>query len=628
MAKLSQSCAICWMILFLIIRGLNACLAETTANRSTISINPFQGDVRMEAPTSFAFHDKSMLDFLADLEETSGIEFFPDKSVTEVHFTLIAHNLPLGQILQSIAAFFHFTWERETMGKRISYRLYQTSEQQQAQAAELAKEEAGIISQPIDALQEELRVFREVDKYPDSQLLPELNALNAQLLSAQTPSQARQIRLEMAVIRNMLQDTPGLRFVYRFLCTLTTSQLNGLFHVPFVTFQRHYIQEVSDIPLSVIAGYPFAKSDPFTPPDVKDAKPTKEYVNLSISFENFTPNSQTLHWYTTLVSDLGEYAPNMQRGQLPSPMFYGSVHDEGESTPPSLQSPDLNAKISLISASNKTRVSLGDELLELDKVHSINVIADSFWDSTLPPPNFQNEALSTILTQLAVSTNHEATLNAPFVFVKSPLYALKTAEEPPAEDVKRWEKEDQNESWNIDTFADMCSLPDLQYATLKKMVLQWPIVPHMEVLDSVRPVLKFWHALNGSQRNEMKTTGLAYSSLSPSLQNLFALACNTISDDITITPGDLNHAVCSVVIGQTPGWGYRKEGVMNFIENQSQDQALIYFQQTDPTITKQNIRPYVSVSVNVSFSTPEKMLAQTMFLYYQSQDTSDAGVGM
>lgn len=582
----------------------------------------------MDASRSFAFHDKSILDFLADLEERSGIEFFPDKSITQIHFTLIAHNLPLSQTLQSIAKFFNFTWEKETTGKRISYRLFQSPEQRQSQQDKLKKQEAGLISQPIDALQAELSVFREVDKYPDNQLLSELNALNVQLLSAQTPSQAWHIRLEMAVIRNMMQDTPGLRFVYRFLCTLTTKQLSSLFRVPFVSFQRHYVHEVSDIPLSVIEGYPFAESDPFSAPDANGVKPSKRYVNLSISFENFAPNSESLHWYTTLVSDLGEYSPEMQRGQLPSPMFYGSVQGVQESPPPPLQSPDLAAKISITTSSDKTRVSLGNELIEVDKVHPINVIADSFWDSTLPPPNFQNEAVSTILTQLAVSTNHDALLNAPFVFVKSPLYALKTAEEPPAELVTQWEKEDQTESWNIDTFADMCSLPNLQYATLKKMVLQWPIVPHMEVLDAVRPVLKFWHALDGSQRNDMKTKGLAYGSLTPALQNLFALACNTISDNITITPSDLDHAVCSVVVGQTPGWGYRKEGVMNFIENQTADQALIYFKQTDPSITKQQIRPYLSVSVNVSFATPNKMLAQTMFLYYQSQDLSFSGVGM
>ncbi len=68
MPKFSQSCPTCWIIVFLILSGLNSCFAGTIVNGSTTSINPFQGDERMEAPKSFAFHDKSMLDFLADLE--------------------------------------------------------------------------------------------------------------------------------------------------------------------------------------------------------------------------------------------------------------------------------------------------------------------------------------------------------------------------------------------------------------------------------------------------------------------------------------------------------------------------------------------------------------------------------
>src|SRR5947209_4692521 len=66
--------------------------------------DPLSGDARLQARRSVRELSVSLRDFLADLNEQTGISFFADPSVADEKITLIAHDRPLADVLRTVSA--------------------------------------------------------------------------------------------------------------------------------------------------------------------------------------------------------------------------------------------------------------------------------------------------------------------------------------------------------------------------------------------------------------------------------------------------------------------------------------------------------------------------------------------
>jgi hypothetical protein len=589
------------------------------------NINPFAGDKRMEQKLTLSFHDKSMLNFLADLEQQTNIPFFADQSLMQNCLTLSVNNRTLGDILKEIASFFHLSWQREGKPGAYSYRLFQSPEQMKEQSEAVVKQSALLKRSNFDLLLDELKAFRQVDSVPDDSLRTKLNQLVHQKMSAASPDTAQELDNEIAVIRNMLEHTPAARFVYRYLLTFAPNELRTIFEgqkrISVIRFSQN---QQGGIPISVFKGYPF-----WEPSTTVQGAPVINAPEHALTFAGISLNANRegpphIEWMVTLeYTDFASYMPYAQVDNLPTITQQSAASTLFPLSPSDWKSqPGLNTKIG-VQPSSKTSISLGTELINLCSANSPDLIADSFWKARVYPLEEASLSIGDALNQLCIATGHHWNIHDGFVEVQSDIYALNELREPPAESVARWEELDHTEKWDIDTFADMCALPDPQYETLKQIIRDWPIVPHMAVLDTVRKPLIFWKLLNVHQQNMAKENGLPYSDLTPAQKELFNEIWSDRQQPIQPDDQSLKDANFTLSKTATRGWGYRKNSLMHYWGDASRKDAWSSLRFANPQITENDLHPYREVTVSMLFNTPSASPAGFQFIYYQIRDNPD-----
>src|SRR5205085_863692 len=116
------------------IGALLSLLLPTVA--AVASPTPFDGDPRTAGKVTVRAHDISVSALLADIETRTGARFIADSTVADDRVTLYAHDRPLADTLQALAAFFRFAWKRyPALDGAPVYTLSQTDAARNEEAA-------------------------------------------------------------------------------------------------------------------------------------------------------------------------------------------------------------------------------------------------------------------------------------------------------------------------------------------------------------------------------------------------------------------------------------------------------------------------------------------------------------
>lgn len=622
-----------FLILPLLLWGVGA-FAQTPS-----LADPFVGDSRLQAKRTLRFVDATMQDFLADLTQQTGVAFFTDPSVAEDRLNLFVFDRPLADTLRAVAAFFQFEWVRTGSGGQAGYTLRQNVAIQRRE--EEIRSRNTLLA--AELLREETEVFARYAALTDDQRLTLSAELEERLLKATDPDAKRGLQIEYNMVRQLQTQNDWIRIVYAFLRTQSKEQILQLLK----SGMREY------------AWPPAAGCEPLPEKVIEEARRGRnsdDRSGMTISSINFVRMRLTadplreprLRWSITAgrrtfnTHSMFTVASNLPvtslSGTLPPQQAAepeGWRDDTELSAPLPAEPPAAPREPAAGNVTNRgrgeieedgrpgfeTRASrpstLGEGLRRLTDRKPIHIIADSFWTSLIRSRDIRGETVGDALTYLARQTNHRWWKQDGFVMVKSLEYESDRWSEPPAEAMQRWIERSERSQLDLDDFAEMAALPEHKYNTLNELSVRGIFNLQMYIVTQARDHLQLWNLLSRSQRRKARAEGILYADMTPEQKRLYQrIATDPLSPSIIPSrtresqAQTLEKASLRLETREQPLWSVRGKPNMIVGSLSSREEALRYFQQSDPKLQLKDIRDGVSVSISFIYQNDNRQLAR------------------
>jgi hypothetical protein len=620
------------------ILSLLLCSVGSTA-QPPLAADPFDGDSRLQSKRTLRFVDSSMRDFLADLTQQTGIAFFTDPSVAEDRLNLFVFERPLAETLRAIAAFFQFEWARTGAGGQAGYTLRQNAAMQQREE-EIRSENA---LSTAELLREETEAFARLAALSDDQRATISAELEERLLRETDANAKRRLQIEYNMVRQLQTQNDWIRIVYAFLRTQSKEQLTELLRSGTKEYAWPSTAGFETLPERVIE-------------EARQDRKSDDRSGMTISSINFVRMRLTadplrqprLRWSVTAgrrtfnthtMFTVGSTVPVTPLSATLSPkppLEPENWRDDTQlNAPLPAEPPSTSDEFSAANTTNRgrgeieedgrpgleTRASrpstLGEMLRRLTDRKPIAVIADSFWMSLIRNRDIRGETVGDALTYLARQTNHRWWKQDGFVMVKSLEYESDRWSEPPAEAMQRWIERADRSQLDLDDFAEMASLPEHKYNTLNELSVHGIFHLQMYIVSQAREHLQLWNLLSRSQRRKTRADGILYADMTPAQKRLYErIAMDPLSPSIIPTrtretrEQTLQKASLRLEMREQPLWSVRGRPNMIVSSLSSREEALRYFQQSDPKLQLKDIRDGVSVSVSFIYQNDSRQLAR------------------
>jgi hypothetical protein len=603
------------------------------------SADPFAGDSRLQAKRTLRFVDTPVQDFLADLTQQTGIAFFADPSVSEDRLNLFVFNRSLGETLRSVATFFQFEWVRAGSGGQAAYTLRQNSEMQRREE----EIRFGNILSAADLLREETEIFCRFAVLNDDQRLMISGQLEDRLQNESDPNAKRTLQIEYNMVRLLQTQNDWVKIVYAFLRTQSKEQIVQLLKSGIREFAWPVAVGFEPLPEKVME-------------EARQGRKNDDRSGMTIGSINFARMKLTadplrqprLRWSITAgrrtintynMFTIGSAVPvTTLPGMLPLPQTVEPMNwrEDSELNAALPAEPPVNPKAPADGKTTnrgrgeieedgrpgfETRSSrpatLGEVLRRLTDRKPVNVIADSFWSSLIRSREIRGETIGDALTYLARQTNHRWWKQDGFVMVKSLEYESDRWSEPPAVSMLRWIDRAEKSQLDLDDFAEMASLPEHKFNSLNELSVRGIFNLQLYIVSQARDHLQLWNLLSRSQRRKMRAEGILYSEMTPAQKRLFErIAIDPLSPSIIPSrtretqAQTLLKASLRLETREQPLWSVRGKSNLIVGSLSSREEALRYFQQSDPNLQLKDIRDGVSVSVSFVYQNAERQLAR------------------
>lgn len=622
-----------FLILSLLLWGVGAS-AQTPS-----PVDPFAGDSRLKAKRTLRFVDTPVQDFLADLTQQTGIAFFTDPSVAEDRLNLFVFNRPLAETLRAVATFFQFEWVRTGSGGQAGYTLRQNVAMQRREE----EIRSANILLAAELIREETEVFARFAALSDDQRLTLSAMLEERLLKETDPNEKRCLQIEYNMVRQLQTQNDWIRIVYAFLRTQTKEQMIQLLRsgageyawpsaVGYESLPEEVIEEArqgrksDDRSGMTISSINFVRmrltADPLRQPRLR--------WSITAGRRTFNTHSMFTVASAVPVTTLSATLPPQQSAEpegwrddtelnaplpaeppaTPREPAAGNVTNRGRGEIEEDGRPGLETRASRPS-------TLGEGLRRLTDRKPIHIIADSFWTSLIRSRDIRGETVGDALTYLARQTNHRWWKRDGFVMVKSLEYESDRWSEPPAEAMQRWIERAERSQLDLDDFAEMAALPEHKYNTLNELSVRGIFNLQLYIVTQARDHLQLWNLLSRSQRRKTRTEGIRYADMTPAQKRLYErIATDPLSPSIIPSrtresqAQTLEKASLRLETREQPLWSVRGRPNMIVGSLSSREEALRYFQQSDPKLQLKDVRDGVSVSVSFIYQNDNRQLAR------------------
>lgn len=615
-------------------------LCSVCADAQTPSTaDPFTGDSRLQVKRTLRFVDTPVQDFLADLTQQTGVAFYTDPSVAEDRLNLFVFDRPLAETLRAVASFFQFEWVRSGSGNQAGYTLRQNIAMQRREE-EIRSEN---VLAAAELLHEETEVFARFAALSDEQRLSLSAEIEERLTKETDPNLKRSLQIEYSMVRQLQTQNDWIRIVYAFLRTLTKEQMISLLR----SGTREYAWPPSvgyePLPEKVIE-------------EARQGRKSDDRSGMTISSINFVRMRLTadplrqprLRWSITAgrrtfnTHSMFTVASAVPAATLPgTPAPPQSAEPEGWrddaelNAPLPAEPPAIPKEPAAGDAANRgrgeieedgrpgieTRASrpstLGEGLRRLTDRKPIHIIADSFWTSLIRSRDLRGETVGDALNYLARQTNHRWWKQDGFVMVKSLEYESDRWAEPPAEAMQRWIERAEKSQLDLDDFAEMASLPEHRFNTLNELSVRGIFNLQMYIVTQARDHLQLWNMLSRSQRRKTRAEGILYADMTPAQKRLYErIATDPLSPSIIPSrtreslAQTLQKASLRLETREQPLWSVRGKPNMIVGSLSTREEALRYFQQSEPKLQLKDIRDGVSVSVSFIYQNDNRQLAR------------------
>ena len=512
--------------------------------------NVLAGDTRLASKYSFHFRNMPVRDVLADMNQETGVRFFTDGAVADNRLSLTVHDRPLGETLKAIADFYQWQWRKDESKDKKTQTGYTL-----LQPAEAAKREKVNIEQRLDALAAIL--LKEADAYkllaPQDQKVRENleGTLPSQIAAEQDPDKRQTLQVQSIVLQDLHERRLWTPSVYKLIQTLSRDQISTLVRSSTTCFSYPAIPGCSPIPeelrgeLSKVFGLDLVPS----------GAPRGQIVSLRLRFtivagrqpylrtslqvgqkSNYGFSSYgmvaALPSSNKLLPETGGTLPPLEPenwrndATLTSNVSVRIPDSASAKTEPQDQKP-ASGRARAMQMDPQSAISaywIADAIDKLDSAKPFDCVTDGLWTTRINGVDMKDIPFGDALTRLSRATGHQWWKQDGFVMIRSRTLDADRWAEPPATSVVRWKDQIDRGTFQLEDFAEIASLPDIQAMTLQEMAStdQFPLLA--SPLTNIRGQLALWNILTPAQRRKASGRGLTYAELEPKQQQAFVLA--------------------------------------------------------------------------------------------------------
>lgn len=624
------------------------------------SPDPFSDDMRFAMKHSLRFQNASLRDFLADLNEQTGITFYADPTVKDDKITLITHDRPLVETLKAIARFYHWEWRRSGTKGKYGYTLLQLPEARR----EEDKQNTRRMEELVRLIEDEAKVYEAVSPLAQKQREDREESLPQQIATEMDGSKRRLLQIETIVLRDLQTTRRWKAVVYKFLRSLPHEQILGMVRSDATLYAWPSLPGTSEFPKPILEelqravmqdmsqnnagrGEVVALRLRLTPVTARQL-----YLRLSLQigqrsiygFSNYGSNHMLPVSYALLnetAAPVPGAAPEEPVGWQNDPELTPSVNLNllAEAAKPAAppqnaaanEKPDKAVKPPAAKAETPDPDMpdppfwrLSDALDQLDHQRPLNVIADGFWSTHLAGADLKQKPLGEVLTLLARTTTHRWWKEDGFIFLQSTRYGADRAAEPPATALARWREEADRGLTQLEDFAEIALLSEAQSITLQEMAMVGQFPVSLSPLGTIRSHLVLWNSLTPPQRRKALNGGLPYTEMTVPQQRFYILAATdpNSSPQSSDIPNEklLSRARLRLENQEKKYWGVRRNGPLSTYRIPrsndpdtgiaSRDEAVTRFQQSQVGIRKSEVQPMTLALVLFYYETDNDTLAR------------------
>jgi hypothetical protein len=516
----------------------------------TAPANALVGDARLSAKYSFHFRNMPVRDVLADMNQETGVRFFTDAAVADNRLSLIVHNRPLSETLKAISDFYQWQWRKDEPKEKkaqIGYTLLQP--------AEAKKREKENIEQRLDALAAIL--LKEAEAYKllapqDQKVRENLEGTLPSLIAAEKDPDKQQIlQVQSIVLQDLHERRLWTPSAYKLIQTLSREQISALVRSSTTCFSYPTIPGCIPIPedlrgeLTKVFGLDLVPSGAprgqvvslrlrFTlvagrQPYLRTSLQVGQKSNYGFSSYGMVaalPSSHKLLPETVGALPPIEPADWRKDASLTSNVSVRIPDSAAAKAEPQDQKP-VSGRARAMRIDPQAAISaywMSDAIDKIDSTAPLDCVMDGLWTTRINGIDMQGIPLGDALTRLSRATGHHWWKQDGFVMIQSRTLEADRWAEPPATSVARWKEQIDRGSFQLEDFAEIASLPDIQAMTLQEMATTDQFPPLASPLTNIRGQLALWNILTPAQRRKASGMGLNYSELDPKQQQAFVLA--------------------------------------------------------------------------------------------------------
>jgi hypothetical protein len=561
--------------------------------------DPFSGDTRLAAPLRVNAVEATLQDVLIEVTEQTGVRFVPDKEVAGDRVTALLKRTSAAESLAAIGSVLEIEWSSSAGPERVySLRRSPAAQRRLEEAQRKSLEDAA------KKIAEELRWYRRLEALTEEQRKALDEKLQAVLSTSETPrTEAAGAAYQLQVLQILDRRADWDRFVHRYLESLTQAELVRLLKAGTTDMIWPPAEGYGAFPEAIVQDVKTnSKADP-------TASLSLTRVNLvAVRFTGRPSREPALRWQVSIGLE------NLRGTRLSSlnrkiPMVTLPPDAEAVNTPPPAYVGELQQSITLALPS-ETR-TLGAVLQRLSETSAHDIVADGLWSVPYRQPGRTEGTLGEVLHSLALRNGRNVEARRGLLILKRPDYLLDRWAEPNGVLLDALVAQVKSASVTLDDFAKVAALPDAQFQSIVDMASAGRLPQELRGLAMARPHLQFYSSLSREQKRRAKETGVEWQELNPMQRELLKQAAGepgaaaffnrqnnrATADDIF---KDCRFRLDERILKM---WRPKPPRNRSDIGAADIEEALAYFQQFDPKLTKADLLQTNHVTLNFLYET-------------------------